>query len=1341
MQGPRRLRRGRYARRVAGLGMGQTGTHVSRLRTLRLEHLEVRNLLAAISYSSSTQRITIDGSHGDDFVRVSFVSDELIQVLWETSSESRKEFFPRDAVSSILFRGNAGDDEFENLTTRASVAYGGMGNDQLFGGSGDDELYGEEGQDRLEGGGGDDLLVGGDGDDELRGGDGDDRLIGEWGHDRMYGGDGNDRLEGGDGEDRLYGEGGNDLIFGGRGIDRIFGGAGDDELRGGDQDDRLYGNGGHDRLFGDAGFDYLYGEAGDDHLYGGSGDDRLIGGTGADELYGEEGRDTIYGEDGEDRLVGDDGDDRLYGGGGADWIEGGRGNDRMYGGSDSDFLSGDAGEDRLYGEDGDDTLDSGSEDDKVYGGPGRDRIHGGPGRDRLYGEQGDDWIDAGPDDDTVFGGDGDDWLELGPGNDKGYGGPGDDWIRGGDGEDDLRGETGHDILHGGAGKDVLRGSDQRDLLIGGPDVDRIDGGNDDDILIGGTTSYDHDEAKLRAVLMVWRASETYDHRIMTLEDATRETWLRSGYTVHDDLAVDQLFGEGGQDWYFLTGVLPGVLHLVPELPSEDHDHDHDHDLTPHTMGSEEPDLHGMAGGHNHAAGIWTIPPDAALLSETATVFTVTQNLDQLTLESGEAIHTLLPHAEYRAELRTHAGMLGLVDLRKITHRAVASGAWSEPATWQDGQLPTEGANVQIPAEVTVTVDETFSDRLETIRVDGTLRFSPTDDSELRVDTMVVLPTGTLEMGTAAEPIAGEVTARLVFADSGPIDRVWDPLELSRGLIMHGRWEMHGEERTSHVPLAVAPSAGEDVLQLATVPKNWRVGDTIVVSGTDENREDHEVREILAVDWQAQTVTVAPLRFTRSVPQEGLQVHVAHLTRNVELTSESSLIRRRGHVMVMHTDQADLHYGQFVQLGRTNKLLELNDAVINADGSLKTGTGTNPRGRYPLHFHRSGVVNDGRPAVTRGIVYRDSPGWGMSVHSSFVDVLDSVAFQTAGAGFVTEAGDEIGTFRNNISIFSIGSGESITNRSALQDFAHEGVGFWFQGSGVVVEQNIASGHAGRGFLFYHRGLEEADLGQQREFLSANLSLPTIANGRTTVPVSDVPIRDFRNNIAYDNFEGLNLRYHLQVATHRERGVIDGLLLWNNRTGIRVYYSKQLDLKNVQVLRTLNSLNGFGIAHHESSFDVRYEQVRVEGYFVGIVAPRYGDNQFVGGLLRNARNIQIASAVGQRNLLLDNIVFATVPSFNTSVHIDLVNTFSSTSLTTLAQDRIILNGGRYNNARLYYYQQAGSGIPFPQAAPEIPPEYIGLTNAQLWERYGVAVGGAVAYGPDGQFIDLILGFVNN
>ena len=1341
MQGPRRLRRGRYARREAGSGMGHTDLPASRNRTLQLEHLEVRDLLASISYSSSTQRITIDGDRGDDFVRVSFVSDESLQVLFQNASESRKEFFPRNAVREIIFRGDAGDDEFENLTTLISFAYGGEGNDRLIGGSGNDELYGEEGNDRLEGNAGTDLLMGGDGEDELRGGDDDDRLIGEMGHDRLYGGDGNDRLEGGDGEDRLYGDGGNDLLLGGRGIDRMFGGTGDDELRGGDQDDRLYGNEGDDLLVGDAGFDYLYGEAGRDRLWGGSGDDRLTGGTGDDELYGEEGRDTLYGDEGDDRLIGDAGDDRLYGGAGLDWLEGGRGNDRLYGGNDNDFLSGDSGEDRLYGDAGDDFLDGGSEDDKAYGGPGRDRIVGGSGKDRLYGEQGDDQIDAGSENDTVYGGDGDDLIELGPGADKAFGGPGDDLIRGGEGADDIRGEEGYDILLGGAGQDILRGSNQRDLLIGGPDEDLIDGDDDQDILIGGRTTYDADDAKLKSILATWRETASYTQRVATLEAMESLTWLRSGYTVHDDLAIDQLLGDGDQDWYFLTGVLPGALHLVPDLPADPHADGHapSHSAeTGDSTSSPPPDSH---PGHGHHAGIWTLPPDAAALPETATVFNVVQKLDQFSLEAGEKLHTLLPHAQYRAELRAHAAMLGLVDLRQVTHWAVASGAWSDPATWHDGQVPGDDDHVQIPASQTVTVDGQLAARVKTIRVDGVLRFDPTRDTELRVDTLVVLPTGTLEMGTAQSPIAGDVTARLVFADNGPLNRVWDPLELSRGLIAHGRWEMWGEERTAHLPLATAPLAGETVLQLAAAPVNWRVGDTLVLSGTDETRQDHEVREILAIDLASRTVTVEPLRFSHTVPQNELQVHVAHLTRNVILTSESSLIRQRGHVMVMHTDDASLHHARFHQLGRTNKLLELNDPVLNADGSLKAGTGTNTRGRYPLHFHRTGVQNDGVPAVAQGIVYSDSPGWGMTVHSSFVDVLDSVVFQTAGAGFVTEAGDEIGTFRNNISIYTVGSGESITNRSALQDFAHEGAGFWFQGAGVVVEQNIATGHAGHGFIFYLRGLEEADLGQQREFLSANLTIPSLANGRTHVPVTDVPIRDFRNNIAYDNSAGLNLRYHLQFATHEERGRIDGLTLWNNRTGISMYYSKQLDLKNVTILRALNSMSGFGIAHHESSFDLQYEQIRVEGYLVGIVSPRYGDNQFVGGLLRNARNLQIDPAIGRRNLLIQDVTFATIPNYNMPVHIDLVNAFSSTNPDVLYADRITLQGGRFNNARLYFYHQAASVVPFPRAAASIPQAYIGLTNAELWERFEVAVGGAVAYGSDGRFIDLILGLIDN
>ncbi len=59
-----------------------------------------------------------------------------------------------------------------------------------------------------------------------------------------------------------------------------------------------------------------------------------------------------------------------------------------------------------------------------------------------------------------------------------------------------------------------------------------------------------------------------------------------------------------------------------------------------------------------------------------------------------------------------------------------------------------------------------------------------------------------------------------------------------------------------------------------------------------------------------------------------------------------------------------------------------------------------------------------------------------------------------------------------------------------------------------------------------------------------------------------------------------------------------------------------------------------------------------------------------------------------------------------------------------DRVILDFGPYQNQRLYYLMQAVSAVPFPIAEPNVPTGYIGLTTLQLWNQFGVLVGGSAA-----------------
>ncbi len=47
----------------------------------------------------------------------------------------------------------------------------------------------------------------------------------------------------------------------------------------------------------------------------------------------------------------------------------------------------------------------------------------------------------------------------------------------------------------------------------------------------------------------------------------------------------------------------------------------------------------------------------------------------------------------------------------------------------------------------------------------------------------------------------------------------------------GEVEIHGAEKTSFLKVAEAPMKGDTVIELSEVPQGWRVGDTLVISGT------------------------------------------------------------------------------------------------------------------------------------------------------------------------------------------------------------------------------------------------------------------------------------------------------------------------------------------------------------------------------------------------------------------------------------------------------------------------------------------------------------------------------
>ncbi|TWT86556.1 Bifunctional hemolysin/adenylate cyclase precursor [Pseudobythopirellula maris] len=1279
----------------------------------------------------------LHGEGGDDYIEGNAGDDLLV------GGDGDDRVIGGVGVDRI--EGNAGNDKLS----------GGDGDDLLIGGKGKDQLEGDAGNDIIYGGADDDIIYGHEGSDTLDGEAGDDYIEGNTGDDRLIGGSGDDRMIGGEGVDRLDGDSGEDWISGGGGADLIYGGADDDVLEGDDDKDLIYGGDGDDRIFGYEGDDILNGEAGDDFIEGNAGADRINGGTGIDRILGGEGDDRLEGQAGSDWISGGDGVDLIFGGDGNDMLEGDLGNDLLYGGDGDDALYGHDGVDILAGQWGDDYIDGGGGADRIEGGLGVDRLLGGEGDDRIEGHDGNDWISGGNgadlllggdgsdqidgengndfiyggenDDllfgqdgaDTIFGQEGDDYIEGNAGDDRVYGGAdddrilgglgddllqghdGDDWLSGGAGldllfgdlgNDQLEGEAEADVLVGGHGVDLLFGGDGADMLIGGGDIDTLYGEGGEDLMIGASTEYDTNLDALIEAIAVWAGASAYEERIEQLSDPEALIRFIPVDTIQEDLVADQIEGGADRDWFVLSAS-NGVYSP----------------LGPGVVGGEEDYRFGR------------------LLSSLPALegFDLIDSIDELkNLDPSETIHTLLPHPDSESKLLEHLSLFQLVRYADVTHTAVASGDWSDPSTWANGSAPSEGARVLIPYGTEVTIDGVSKIEFETIRVDGALGFATDVDTELRVDTMVVTDSGRLTIGSAAEPVQRGVTARLVFTDNGAIDRQADPFGLGRGLITHGAVEMLGAEVTAYDAAASEIIAGDNTILLASAPIGWAVGDTIVIAGTAIGGGEDEVREILAIDGA--TVTIDPLDYSHTTLEQGLEVHLANLSRNVVIESEGDINSRLGHVMFMHNRDVHIGHVAFNNLGRTDKDLGVTDSAVDSEWNLIEGTGDNQRARYAVHFHRNGVRADSAPSTVYGSVVNGSPGWGFVNHSSYVNFTDNVSYGVNGAAYVAEAGNEIGLFDSNIALHTTGANQNVDDRQGRQDFGFNGEGFWLQSPGVEVTNNVVSGSEGSAYIYYTRGFKVN--GYAIPYLAENLYDPSLAQGQSTIAVDHAPILKFEGNVGYASRMGLTVQYNLRDAPHSAQSVLSDSTFWNTG-GVSLPYANNTVLRDLTVLVDPTSSYNTGVDANAVTESIVYDNLRVEGYAWAILAAPGGDSVVNGGRYIS-KNWNIVVNTHDHN---NRRVTVTGDPFFGSVTgapiQDVAMRFRTQDAIgnlghVFRYGEVWLDYGDYSNHRLYFHQQRADYVPFPEAQDHIPSEYVGLTQSQLFDQFGIAVGGEIA-----------------
>jgi G8 domain len=350
-----------------------------------------------------------------------------------------------------------------------------------------------------------------------------------------------------------------------------------------------------------------------------------------------------------------------------------------------------------------------------------------------------------------------------------------------------------------------------------------------------------------------------------------------------------------------------------------------------------------------------------------------------------------------------------------------AGSWSDSGTWTPARLPSSRDVVLVAHDVAYDSLTGVADVIG-VGPGGRLAFATSQHTRLRAGILLVMPDGTLEVGTPQQPVAADVTAEIVIGNR-PLNLAADPDQWGTGLIaVDGRVTMHGAPKApTFARTEVEPLAGQTVIQLERAVTGWRAGDEVFLPDSREVGENDKFNDAYAlhvdrariesISADGRLVTVSPpLKYhhrgarnadgTPTVLEDGTKLlpHVGNMTRNVVIRSESAS-GTRGHTVYTHRADVRIAYVQFQDLGRTR--------------TTALDPTTNHIGRYPLHIHHVwGSTNDANAGYQFELVgnaVNDSLKWPIAVHGSHFGLIQgNVVFggsELTGAGIAVEDGSE------------------------------------------------------------------------------------------------------------------------------------------------------------------------------------------------------------------------------------------------------------------------------------------------------------------------------------------------
>jgi hypothetical protein len=467
--------------------------------------------------------------------------------------------------------------------------------------------------------------------------------------------------------------------------------------------------------------------------------------------------------------------------------------------------------------------------------------------------------------------------------------------------------------------------------------------------------------------------------------------------------------------------------------------------------------------------------------------------------------------------------------------SVASGNWSNAATWSLGRLPTTGDIVDILPGFTVTYDVNSTTALNTVEIQAgaTLTFRTNINTEIMVANFVVLAGGNLVVGTQANPIAANVTAQIVFPDQ-PLNTTFDPQQFGNGLIVLGNMTTYGTTKASYVTLGQEAHAGDTVLHLAAPATGWRQGDRLFLADTRQlfqgvNTGTNYVPQweqplIQSISSDGLTVTLsAALQYDHLGARDANGVldylpQVADMTRNVSIHSQNAS-GTRGYALFTYRADVNINYTGFGGMGRTTKDA-IDDTTFDSSGQV-THVGTNQENRNPITFFD--LIGPTSPQAngyqytfvgnTISCPLNPMPFiWGINVQDSYYGLIqNNDLYNWAGAGVAVNGSSSYNRIDGNFVANVTGSGARL--QTGLR-----GDGYWFANPNNHVTYNIATDINAGGWDSYSYGFNvEAAVGDMQPtgtaYVPWSQGADPWAGQAVAVNMNAIPLLDFTGNEVY------------------------------------------------------------------------------------------------------------------------------------------------------------------------------------------------------------------------------------